>query len=160
VLACFHVGSSISTRPAARGGLLPQVGGTLRADLEGAARDRRRSRSGRSRPEKAVGGLDCDRGSTAGARQRRDRRGNFPPCKALKTHKTAKESRFRASRALPLAMASNGEAAINDPWFEPLGRGSPARDRATTAARQTARFPPGCARHRSAKATSRPEALM
>ena len=86
------------TRPAARGWLLPQAGGTLRADQEGAARDRRRSRSGRSRPDPTVvGGLDRDRSA---ARRRRDRRGNFPPCKALKTHKTAKKSRIRASWAL------------------------------------------------------------
>jgi hypothetical protein len=40
----------------------------------------------------------------AAARRRRDRGGNFPPRKVLKTHKTGKESRFCASpfREVPL----------------------------------------------------------
>ncbi|MFZ0204739.1 MAG: hypothetical protein WAL59_01195, partial [Roseiarcus sp.] len=39
-------------------------------------------------------------GSTPAARPPDDRRGNFPPRKALKTHKTAKESRFLSEPAL------------------------------------------------------------
>ena len=64
---------------------------------EGAVRDRRRSRSGRSRPDSTVRGgprsLSLPRGGGE------TRVGNFPPCKALKTHKTGKESRFRANPA-------------------------------------------------------------
>ena len=53
----------------------------------------------RHRPRRPVGLLGRDPASTAAAQPGRRRKGNFPPCKSLKTHKTRKESRFCPSRS-------------------------------------------------------------
>jgi hypothetical protein len=59
---------------------------------------RRRERASRTRGwETSPIPAMAERGPRGRGDRRRDRMGNFPPCKALKKHKMGKESRYRAS---------------------------------------------------------------
>ena len=74
---------------------VPRPGGTPREG--GAARARRRLSTRLARRP----GSSADSVVVAEPRRRRDGGGNFPPCKALKTHKMGKESRFCARALIP-----------------------------------------------------------
>lgn len=100
--------------------------------------------------------------------------GKFSALQSLENSKNEKMiSVSRVAGRCPSQCRATGKPQLRGPPFEPgisplqgsrttqrcrrsVRRGSPARDDAATAARPTARFPPGCARRRTAKATSRP----